>query len=44
MLERGKTKFFDFFSIGHPQKSWVNSRIFRHGLPEDFLSKGQKAN
>ena len=23
-------------------KSWEKSRIFRYGLPEDFLSKGQK--
>ena len=23
-------------------KSWENSRIFRYGLPEDFLSNGQK--
>ena len=39
----GKTNFFDFFfHWGIRNKSWEKTRIFRYGLPEDFLSKGQK--
>ena len=36
-LRGGKTKFVDFFFIEESAtKSWVKSRIFRHGLPSDF--------
>ena len=39
----GKTKLFNFFFIGaSAKKCWVRLQIFRYGLPEDFLSKGQK--
>ena len=42
-LRWGKTKCVEFFFIGASAiKSWEKSRIFRYGLPEDFLSKGQK--
>ena len=39
----GKTKFLIFFFKGVSAiKSWEKSNIFRYGLPEDFLNKGQK--
>ena len=42
-MRRGKTKILDFFFIGASAiKSWEKLRIFSYGLPEDFLSKGQK--
>ena len=43
-LRGGKTKFLIFFFfIGiSTTKIWEKSRISRYGLPEDFLSKGQK--
>ena len=43
-LRRGKTKFVEFFFFiwASAIKSWEKSRIFRYGLPEDFLSNGQK--
>ena len=37
MNRGGKTKF-----LTSTTKSWEKSRIFRYGLPEEFLSKGQK--
>ena len=39
-----KTKFLYFFSfIGASAiKVWEKSRIFRYGVLEEFLSKGQK--
>ena len=30
-MRGGITKFVAFFFIGHPQKNWVDSRIFRYG-------------
>ena len=42
-IQLAKMRIFDFFFIGASEiKSWEKSRIFRYGLPEDFLSKGQK--
>ena len=35
-------KLFFFFIEAFAIKSWEKSRIFRYGLPEDLLSKGQK--
>ena len=36
--------YIDQVFIAAPAKnSWVTSRIFRYGLPEDFLSKVQKS-
>ena len=40
-VREGKTKFKKK-SQGICKKYWVRSQIFRHGWPEDFLSKGQK--
>ena len=39
----GVNKIFRKNVIGvSATKIWEKSRIFRYGLPEDFLSKGQK--
>ena len=32
---------FFFFIGASATKSWEKSRVFRYGLPEDILSKGQ---
>ena len=44
LLEVGlnKTSGFFFFTGASATKSWENSRIFKYGLPADFLSKVQK--
>ena len=42
MLSEGVNKISQKFIAVYATKSWEKSRIFRYGLPEDFLSKGQK--
>ena len=40
----GKTKFFDFFSLGaSATKRFARSIIVRYGLRQDILSRRQKA-
>ena len=44
MLSQGVNKIFrkkNLIGVS-ATKSWEKSRIFRYGLPKDFLSKGQK--
>ena len=45
LLEGGNKNFREKNFIGvSATKSSEKSRIFRYGLPEDFLSKGQKSH